>query len=349
VVNIWRAEQLKILNYQQLIGVYQLNREQKLLLQACMLEGGVALAAWQEWKESVDIEVLDAPSNAVLCQLYQNLSANCVRDEHMGRLKGIYKRNWYHNQLLLKKVQSILQAFQQAQIPLIVLGDLAIVTVYCENLGQIAVNELNFLVHPSAGKKAIAILAQLGWIQMNPANSVINEWDLHLEFEDKSGMYLSLQGHLFWAIPQEYTDKELWDGTLLYSLGNVDALMLCPTDLFLHLSMRTFYRGRNSTVNLLVNAMLILQQPELKIDWIKLITQAQKYRAILPLKNILVLLRQLFEPSIPDWVLPALNQMPMARQELIKYQLLPQSKKAVLKSILYRAMYRIRGISQTTI
>ena len=336
---------MKNFDYRQLIGIYQLSRQQKLLLQACILKGRIAIAAWEEWKASVDIEVLDNSSNAMLCQLYHNLSANQVQDGHMGRLKGVYKRNWYHNQLLVKKLQTILQVFQQARIPIVVLGDLIIATAYSDNLGQIPVNGLHFLVHPADGQKAIAILAELGWNQINLTKSVMNEWDLRLEFEDSSGLHSSLQGHLFWAIPQEYTDKELWDSTLAYSIGDVTTLMLSPTDLFLHLAMRTFYRGGNSTVHLLVNAMLILQQPELKIDWIKLIAQAQKYRAILPVKNILILLQQLFERSIPHWVLPALNQMPMARQELCKYRVLPRSKKFVLKSILYRAIYRIRAIS----
>ena len=335
---------MKILNYRDLIGIYQLSPQQRLLLQASILKGQVALKAWQEWKAIADIEVLDASSNALLSQLYQNLAANQVEDCHMARLKGIYKQNWYHNQLLFQKVKAILQFLQEAQIPVIIFGNLAIALAYCNDLAQLNVNSLNFLIHPSDAQQAIAILAELGWNQVNSANSIINEQDLRLEFQDKSNTYLCLQNHLFWAIPQEYTDEQLWHNALPYSMGDVSTLILSPTDLFLHLSIKTFDRQQNSTVHLLLNAIILLAHHESKIDWIRLVAQAQKYQAILPLRSMVIILQQLFEPSIPDWILPALNQMPISRQEFIKYQTLPLNKKEALKIILLRLTFRLSNI-----
>ena len=335
-------------DYRELIGIYQLNREQKLLLQACVLQGEVAIEAWQKWKESVDIETLDSASNTILCQLYHNLSANQVEDWHMARLKGIYKRTWYNNQLLLRKLQTVLKAFGEANIETIVNGDVAIIWGYCDDYGQLSINDFNLLVHPSNGKKAIKILNQLGWSQVEDSSWVINEGDLSLSLEDKSKTILSLQGRIFWIIPQEYTDKQLWENAVLCSIGDKQVLMLSWIDLFLHLCMRTFYRSQSYQINLLVNAMIILQKSGLENqnswNWMELVTQAQKYQVIIPLRNMLILLRQLFELSFPDWVLPSLDQMPVAGKEYLKYQLLPGEKRAIVKSILYKAKNKFNPI-----
>lgn len=326
-----------------LMGIYQLSRQQKLLLQACILSERTGLDSWNEWKQLVDIENLDNSSNALLCQLYHNLSANQVEDWHMARLKGVYKQNWYSNQLLLKKLQTILHAFQAAQVDTVVLGDAALVVGYCQDSAQLSLRELNLLIHPRDGQNAITTLAELGWTLSQTSQSIITNEDLSLQFQDSSGTYLNLQGHLFWAIPQAYTDKELWHHSHFCSVGKIETLLLSSTDLFLNLSIRTFYQGQTSSANLLLYAMVLLQQNEDPIDWIRLVTQAQKYQAILPLRNILIMLQELFEPSIPSWVFSALWQMPIARQEFLKYQVLPRNKKAILKSILWRIATSFKG------
>lgn len=337
-------------NYRQLIGIYRLSREEKLLLQASALQGRVALEAWQEWKESVDIEILDSASNAMLCQLYHNLSANQVEDWHMARLKGIYKRTWYNNQLLIRKLQTVLKAFKQANIETIVNGDAAILSGYCDDSGQFSINDFNLLVHPTDGKKAITILNQLGWNQVEDSSSVFNEQDLSLKLEDKSKTILNLQGRIFWIIPQEYTDKQLWENALICSIGDNKSLILGSIDLFLHLCVRTFYRGKSSHINLLLNAM-ILQKSALKNqnswNWIELVTQAQKYQVILPLRNMLILLRELLELSFPDWVLPALDQMPVASKEYLDYQVLFGEKRAILKSVLFNSLNTAKSLLRT--
>ncbi|MHC5833634.1 MAG: nucleotidyltransferase family protein, partial [Nostoc sp.] len=83
-------------------GSYRPTPAQELLLQASLLKEKAALTAWEQWRSSVDIEVLDAESYVLLPQLYQNLLAHGVEDPHMARLKGIYRRNWCANQLQIK-------------------------------------------------------------------------------------------------------------------------------------------------------------------------------------------------------------------------------------------------------
>lgn len=322
---------MKILDYQQLIGVYRLSLEQKLLLQASVLHGQPALDAWQQWQKSVDIEQLDSASNSLLSQLYFNLAANQVEHFHLARLKGIYKRNWYGNQLLLKKLQTILQALQTAKIDSILFGDAATVAGYGKDLSQHPLHEITLLVNPLDLEKAIAIFDRLGW-------NLVNQNNLYWQLQDESKTTLHLRGELFWAMPQEYTQKQLWVNALPCQIGEINTFILSFNDLFLHLSSRTFSLKSTQNISRLADGMILLKQQKAEINWIELVTQAQKYQTILPLRNMLTLLCQLFNLSIPNWILPALHQMPVAHQEFLQYQILPQRKKTILKSILLRAV-----------
>lgn len=323
---------MKIPDYQRLIGVYRLSSPQKLLLQACVLQGKPALDAWQEWKNSVDIEELDAASNALLSQLYYNLATQQVDDSNMPRLKGIYKRSWYGNQLLLQKLQTILLALQAAKIETMVLGNAAIVAGYGQDRCQQSLYELNLLIQPVHLEKALKIVNQLGWNLVEHSQT-----NLYWQLQDASKTNLHLLGQLFWAMPQEHTQKQLWANACPCQIANTNTFILGLTDFFLYLSTNTFYLGTSQNLNGLANGMILLRQQEAEINWIELVTQAQRYQVILPLTNMLTLWCRLFALSIPDWVFPALYQMPVSNREYLQYQVLSFSKKAILKSLLLRA------------
>ena len=65
------------------------------LLQAVLLEPEQAMGAYQQWKDTVDFEALQAPEFNLLPKLYQNLKLN---DELTPRLRGIYKQHWLQQQ-----------------------------------------------------------------------------------------------------------------------------------------------------------------------------------------------------------------------------------------------------------
>ena len=107
--------------------------------------------------------------------------------------------------------------------------------------------------------------------------------------------------------------------------------------------MKSFYRNTNVEINLLADAMIILKAGEKDFNWVELVSQAQRYRVILPLRNMLTLLQELFEVSIPQWVLPALHQAPVSHHELMKYRVLVSRKKTFVKSILLRIVYFLKA------
>ncbi|MDZ7957764.1 MAG: nucleotidyltransferase family protein [Aulosira sp. DedQUE10] len=314
-----------------LVRGYKLTQTEKQLLQATLLQGQAALSAWKQWRSSVDIEVLDSDSYALLPQLYQNLLAHDVKDVHMARLKGIYRRNWYADQLKLKYLKGILSDLNDVGIPAIVLGDAA----FCSDRGNESnqvenyrpISSFHLLVHGDRLEKTIQRLQEVNW----HTHDVLTKQFIQLQDDQKQRLYL--QGHLFWAIPQDYTDEQVWQNATA-DWSDVAGWRLSPTDQFLDRCARMFFRQRSRQIYGIADAFLLVRKSGNDLDWMRLITQAQRYQMILPVRNMLTLLHQVLQLSVPSWVLSALLQMPIAQTEWLNYQVLAEDQRSRVYSIL---------------
>ncbi|MEA5619900.1 nucleotidyltransferase family protein [Cronbergia sp. UHCC 0137] len=316
---------------------YRLELSHKYLLKAAVLTGEIVLTAWQNWRDLVDIETLDSNSYSLLPQLYQNLLAHGINDGEMARLKGIYRRCWYANQLQLKSLQAILSSLKERGIEGIVLGNAAwggLGKTKIENYRLIS--SFHLLINADCLELAIEHLASLNWYRVDGHTQHFTE--LRNNFDSSLNLPLYLQEHLFWAIPQDYTDRQVW----YYATADWSSeagWRLSPTDQFLDGCARMFFRGRSlksssPQIHRIADAFLLIANLENDLDWIRLITQAQRYQMILPLGNMLQLLQQLFSVELPTWVWPALWQMPIANREWVKYRVLDGDRRSMIRSVI---------------
>jgi hypothetical protein len=312
------------------LGGYRLASAQQLLLQATLLEGTAALTAWEQWRSSVDIEVLESSSHALLPQLYQNLLVHGVEDPHMARLKGIYRRNWYANQLQLKHLKNLLSHLKNAGIEAILLGEAAL----CQRENYRSISSFQLLIRADEIEVAVRQLTAIDWRTTEPLTRSF----IHLQDDRQYQLYL--QGHLFWAIPQDYTDRVVWQ----YATPSDDELggwRLSPTDQFLDLCSRTFCKSKSHQIGGIADALMLIQQSGEDLDLVRLIAQAQRYQMIVPVQNMLMILNRVLQFSAPSWVLPALSQMPIHRSEWMKYQVLAGERRSSIRSMLARSMHHV--------
>lgn len=303
----------------QPLSRYYLTLEQALLLKAVVLEGELALTAWKEWKNRVDIEALDGTSYVLLPQLYQNLLSHRVEDPHMGRLKGIYRRNWYATQLQLKSLRVALTELSRAGIDVISLGDTAI-HYYCRDR-PITSNYL--MVGSDQLVLTIETLTRKGWTATVPAPNAV-----FTQLQNRQQHKLYVQNHLFWGTPQEKIDQAVWQHAINLSTKQIDFLLPgflpSPTDQLLDVCVRTFFKAGMLSIQGIADAFLIVQTSGDAIDWRRLVAQAQQYRLVLPLRNLLTVLQEVLQPTVPEWVMLVLKRLPITPHELLTYQILAE-------------------------
>jgi hypothetical protein len=317
-------------------NLYLPTNQQKLLLQATLFQGDKALNAWHQWEKQVDIAKLDSESFHLLSLLYRNLSTHQVKDDRIKIIKGVYRRTWCANQLLIQRVQTILNTFHEAEIQTIMLGDAALVSNYYRDFGHRPIYTLNFLIHPSDIDKVKDLLASLDYHLKHTLTD-----RLYFDIPNEVGRSLFIHPILFKAEPQEHTNKQLWHYAISTEFSDLTSQVLSHTDQFLYVCSQGFIKHQSQQIRCLADAMIILQTSGNEIDWIRLVTQAQRYELLLPLKNMLNLLTEILEVKIPDWILPSLRKMPVSHFELLEYQVFLDNKMLAVKSALLRISRKI--------
>lgn len=314
---------------------HQLQRDQKLLLRASLLQGKEALDAWQQWSTEIDIDTLDSESYHLLCLLYRNLSLHQVQDELMQRLKSVYRRHWYANNLLIKEAKDIVQSFQSNSIRALALADTGLISNYYQDLAERSIYRLDFLVQPSDIPTAIRLVNFSGWV----LNSSPTANSLH--FQNSSRHQLWLHQHIFWSVPGTCIEHELWKHSISGRIGDCKALVLSPTEQLLFVCSKINRRHQVPQVRWLADAVKIIQMADHEIDWNRLLAQSQQCQLILPLRNMVFLLQNILDIQFPDWVLSKLDKLPISKFELLEYQFLPPSTIVNLTVFMLRVQRRI--------
>ncbi len=254
------------------------SREQGLLLRAGLLKNRQALEAWQEWRSIIDIDDhLDDGSYRLLPLLYQNLKNHGVEDPFMNRLKGIYRLTWYKNQMLFHRNARLLNALRNSGIETLVLKGGALVPLYYKDYGIRPMADFDVLVHTDKVLQSIDLLEKSGWIpkDFKPSEKYISQRYSH-GFIDDEGKEFDLHWHVLSECCSPDSDDDFWEGAISTEINGVSAYALNPTDQLLHVCVHGMKWDVVPTIRWISDAMIILNNTQIDIDWDRLIAQARK-------------------------------------------------------------------------
>ncbi|MEM6450514.1 MAG: nucleotidyltransferase family protein [Cyanobacteria bacterium P01_D01_bin.105] len=313
-----------------------LTQAQTWLLQAMLSKREKALESWQQWRDHVDIEMIDLNSYRMLSALYLKLSNYKADDLHMGRLKGIYRHTWYTNQLQLQRLAAGLQALQSAQIEAVVLGEVSLLAACHHDWGARPITRFDLLVPQQSMPMALSALQQQGWQSSVSVLEPSLSGPLWVrDTVQSNSVSLCLHNHVFWATPQTHTDEQLWQHATTTEISNTSAKILSPVDQLLYLSLKMNqqqYDQQQDSADALVNAAFAVTAITEESEWVRLLVQAQRYELILPLRYLLTELQQLLEIELPDWVMPNLRGMAISYHELLSHNISADNRLLLLKA-----------------
>src|SRR5262249_25913855 len=190
-------------------------RDQELLLRAALLQGEPALESWNEWRRSVNIDVIDYGSHRMVPQLYRNLQRHEVKDPLLDRLKGVYRYYLYKNELLMHRIGNLLAAFEEAGIETMVLKGAALIQLYYRESGLRPMLDADVLVHPQQAEQAMDVLTKLQWKPLRYRQPQMRIPIVHsTPFEDETGRQVDLHWHLFWECFNASDDDDYWENAI---------------------------------------------------------------------------------------------------------------------------------------
>ncbi|MFB2970851.1 nucleotidyltransferase family protein [Aerosakkonema sp. BLCC-F183] len=319
--------------------------EQELLLRAALKQGKDATDAWQQWKTTVDIEDLDPESYRLLPLLYRNLSVHGVEDSEMVRLKGVYRRRWYENQLLVSKLTALLHSFQDAGIETIILKDVALLLHYYQDDGLRAIDTLDICVRWADGDAALALLNKLGWkLKEKVPDKILSKLSV-ISFVDDSGKILNLYRHIYWYPWQENTN--FGAGTSATQIKDLSTYVLNPTYQLLQLCHQGTIWNLVPPIRLVADGMTIINSFADSIDWDVLVADAEKYRFILALKKMIAILSELLLVPIPHEIIEKVGDLKPSAFELMEYQVSAGEPLPVIKTFIIRYSQYLKSVQSS--
>ncbi len=280
-----------------------------LLLKACLAPTAAARNAYLAWRQVADPDQPRQGEFRLLALLYHRLKEFEVDEPYAGRFKGIARLNWCRNQLINRTVVDAVDILQDAGFVPLVLKGAALAQQFYPHPGMRPMSDGDILVRPGHGVAAMQELERRGW---KPKHSGPRLYfvarTLHgLDVAAPSGQTIDVHWLLHRTYPVKEAHARLWETAEPLRLLNRDLPTLSATA---HLFHTCIHGNRWNNVNpsrWIADAMMIIRRAE-HLDWDALLSLAHDLRADLALADALRYLLSHFQPTLPDHVLPTLDE-----------------------------------------
>jgi Uncharacterised nucleotidyltransferase len=308
-------------------GSFWPTERQELLLRAALLDGERAIAAWGSVRPELDLDDPEFVEQRLLPLVYRQLDRNGIDDRDLPRLRGIYRRTWYVNQLLLDRTKRALEVVREADADPLVVGSWELPALYYGDFGLRAVPRLSLLVRPELVSRAARALSEAGWSgPLDPSESFLRS--------RHNAVYQAQNGDacaVYWRLFHEYTEpgridaEDLWEPAADFVLGDVPARALGRADELLNVLIAGARVNPWPSLNWIADAVAVLRWSDAEVDWGRVLRQTQRLRATLRVHDAASFLRREFDAEVPDEVLEELCATRLRSREVLAHRIAARS------------------------
>jgi hypothetical protein len=213
----------------------------------------------------------------------------------------------------------LLHAFQEAEIRTMLVKGAALTVAHYPNCGLRPLNDFDVLVPIAQATDTIALLQRSGW-QLEPwftsrPIGILLATQPRLVFTDATQQKLNLHWHVLQESRGPDADESFWQAAVVTELDGVPTAVLSPTDQLLQVCIDSGPSSGEASIAWIADAMMILKASSLAIDWPRLLTQAQERLLVLPLREALAYLYDVFAAPIPAAIVHKLCSKSASRME----------------------------------
>lgn len=322
--------------------------EQRQILRATLQLGPNARDQAIEWLPQADIDGMGFDSLRLMPQLYDRLRTEAISHPLLPRLKGLKRRAWLKNQLLLHRASDAVRILQQAGIEVIVIKGMALIIGYYHDYSLRPMNDVDLLVPYQKARTACQILAEYGW--KNEYEDSENPHLIEQAFRYLHATHLtdSLKRDLdlHWNLLEHRlgpaVDEDFWTACGEASLGVQKTRILHPADQILHICVH----GTGSPPIRWVPDVLAVIRHEPDLDWNRLLSQARKRGLTGMIGGALGQIQRDFPDQVPTEVVAELLGSHLSFFERYEYWQLREPGTPLfgwLSHIIYRFLCRSAG------
>lgn len=286
--------------------------EQLLVLHAALDEPVQGRRAWQRWRAMVDFDDVDHGSTRLLPLVYRNLGPDSFDAEVTGRLKGLYRRSWSHNQLLFKRAAEAIAVLEGSGIETLVIKGASLAVLSYGDVGVRPMDDADVLVPIDHAATAIDALIAAGWSADRDDPMAWTQVHHSLGFAGPRDGHVDLHWFALW---QPARDEELWRGSVPMELAGVATRAPRAADQLLLACVHGTPWSPLPPFRWIADAATVIRSAGDGLDWDRLVSEAERRQLTVASAAALAFLREEFDIAVPATVLERLRAAPASRHE----------------------------------
>lgn len=293
------------------------SESQRLLLRAVTVPDAAFPEAWQHWRATMDLALMNQGESRLLPLLYRRLVQAGIEDPVLPRFKGVYRNGWVSNQRVFQQIGPTCAVLQEAGIPYLILKGAALAHSVYPDPAWRPMDDFDVLVKPADVMKSLDVLKSLHWEKKHGEPVLEGNYRFRHEaaLENNSGVELDLHWRIFVAAPLDAGDAPWWDHPAQVEIRGESHPTLTPTLHLLHAIRHGLARTQISSLRWAVDACYLIRQNAETLDWPSLVSEARRLRAIPAVRDGLAYLTRELDLPIPIAVLEELASLPISPAE----------------------------------
>ncbi len=298
-------------------GTYWPTDLQREILAVAFAEPASAVRAWTALQPRFDLDELEPGVFVLLPLVYRNLTRSGLDGPILQRLKGIVRRSWVLNNMMLGDTVAVSRALADAGIPALFVEGPVFARRFYPELALRPSHSVDVLVDANAASDAVATLEPLGW---RPDPTYHATRDDRRVLVDVDGRRCVVQT----SISLDFTGRSgrrtahapLWEAAEVLEVEGTELRVPSPTDTLLAVCVANARVGSASGPQWVADAKFLLEQT---LDWPRLASVAAGGGQSLRLATALAYLDEIEGPRPPSDALQELRRIHVSRRERLVY------------------------------
>lgn len=283
--------------------------EQRLLLEAALLDGDRAVSAFHSWRSMVSLEAeFSRGSYRLLPMVYSNMHRLGVTDPVMGRLKGVYRRSWYETHQVFHRAAPAVAQLAAAGIETMLAKGAPLALAYYGNAALRPMYDLDVAVPQRRLHDALGVLRDLGWRVAREPDAEMVRYRHAVQCFGPGGVELDLHWRMMYEVADQRGDAAFWESAEPLEFMGLTVRQPDPTHALFLVVVHGVRWNMETPVRWIPDAITIMRTRGNDIDWSRLQQLAATHRVTFRLALGLTYLAETLGAPVPRAVLRRLRE-----------------------------------------